>query len=68
LTAASGRFEEGLSFAARRLRAVKNAADQDMIACDSVENNVLAVHELMCSAFIKPTHPRVFADQFEHIA
>ena len=45
---------------------MKDTADHNVIGSNPVENDVLAVHELMRPAFIDPTHMRVVADQIEH--
>lgn len=45
---------------------MEDAADDDFVRAYPVEDDVLAVHELMRAAFIQPAHIRIIAEQFEH--
>ena len=48
------------------MRAVEDAANHNVIPRDSIEDDMLAVHELVCAAFVSETHAWIAADERKH--
>lgn len=45
---------------------MENAADNDLLRTHTIEDDVLAMDELLGPAFIEPAQTRVVAEQLKH--